>query len=512
MKLSTNFDYPRLAANQEQTVHLMISAQAPKIDWAGNRKPVTIVATIDISSSMHGPKMEYAKKSTMKLIDNLGAEDKLGIIAFDHNVETITEPVLMTPETKQRLKEQVSRLQPRGSTNFSGAMLEALKHASQNGPARVILFTDGQPTAGVTNTHQIVELLKSNLKNGTTVSCFGYGDDHDSKFLTQLADLGQGNYAYIKNPDDALVAFAKELGGLMSCYAQNLKFKIEAKEGVELVQVLSDVDVEETEKGLSITVSDLYAEEVRHILVEMKLPAHKALPRAVTVADVFLSYVNTQTTKSETASDKAQVEFKKEGPFSPEVEVQNQLALARINTATKQAATFAAQGDILRAKGVFANINLDGASAAVQGYANTAQSFYADNQSYLSNVNNISATLSASRRGRGTSTLTSAVYGSNSAMNSMEKAFTQDEDNTLKVDSAGAQGISSGAASSIGVSIGSSSTGGAGGSSTTAASLADALKNGTLTLNGGTGTVLNTTASTSSEKKKLSKKKNRAEW
>jgi Ca-activated chloride channel family protein len=509
MKLSTNFDRPIVPSNQETTVHLMISASAPKIDWEGNRKPVTLVATVDISSSMHGPKIEYAKKSMLKLIDNLGSEDRLGIIAFDHMVETITEPVLMTSDTKQRLKQQISELQPRGSTNFSGAMLEALKQASL-GSARVILFTDGQPTAGVTNPHQIVELLKSNIKKGTTVSCFGYGDDHDSKFLTQLADLGQGNYAYIKNPDDALVAFAKELGGLMSCYAQNLKFKVEPKDGIELVQVLSDVDVEETEKGLSITVADLYAEEVRHILVEMKMPAHKPLPRAVTVADVYLSYTNTQTTKPETASDKAQVQYRKDGPFNTEAEVMNQLALARVNNAQKQAATFAAQGDILRAKGVFSNLDLSGASAAVQSYANTAQSFYADQSSYLSNVNNISATLSASKRGRGTSTLTSTLYASNSAMDTMEKAFTKDDQGLA----AGAQGSSAQSSGTIGVSSGTTSIGssvnvGVGGTGS-ALNLADALKNGSITLNN--GTISSTPTSTSSEKKKLSKKKNRAEW
>lgn len=511
MKLSTKFDYSKVKSDCENTVNLLVSATAPKIDWKGNRTPVSLIAAVDISSSMAGEKLDYAKKSLMKLIDNLTSGDVLGIILFDHMIELLSEPVPMTQENKDRLKAKVTQLQHRGSTNFSGAMLEALKYANQiKGASRVIMFTDGEPTAGVTDLHQIVELLKSNLGKNTTLTTFGYGDRHDSKFLIQLADLAKGNYAYIKNPDDALVAFAKELGGLLSCYAQNLKFSVTPKEGVELVQVHSDVDVEELEKSVGITVPDLYAEETRHIVIELKLPAHKALPREVSVVEAHLSYTDAQTGKYETLSEKAKISYVKASDVqtTPDKEVANQLTLCQVNNAQKKAADLAASGNIVAAAACFDSLDLSRADISVQNYANTSKGFYANTASYNDHVHDISSSLRSMRTGRGTSTFTSQLYASNSAMDSMVESFKDGEDQNVTLQG-GAAGVNVTVGSAAGVTT--TQTGGAGGTTQSAQDFLTTFTQNALNLNAGgsTGTL---TASTEEKKKSLSKKRDRASW
>jgi hypothetical protein len=56
-------------------------------------------------------------------------------------------------------------------------------------------------------------VLEAN-RGEATVSAFGYGDDADQDLLRELSELGKGNYAHVQSPEEALTAFAHELGGL----------------------------------------------------------------------------------------------------------------------------------------------------------------------------------------------------------------------------------------------------------------------------------------------------------
>lgn len=442
MKLETKFDFDKLNYNTDNKVHCLISATAPKVKWEKERKPVNLVVLLDVSTSMMGAKLDYTKKSAMKLVDHLGSGDKLSIVTFSHVVTTLFEPTLMTQVNKDRFKAEIEKLYSSGSTNFSGALTQGLELAAMiQTDCRVIMFTDGEPTAGCTNLEQILELMKSNQKANTTVSAFGYGDKHDSAFLTRLAELGKGNYSYIKNPDDALAAFAVELGGLLSCHAQNLVFTIMPKDNIKIEQVLTDIDVEELDGGaIRISLPDIYSEETKHLVLEVKVDKQKqALPRAVTLLDVELKYESIESKKKETESAKAKVSFVKEADAQKAAnqEVLDQLALVRIGKAQKVAQASALRGDFITAQAAFMDLDLNGVSENIQGYASTSCSFVADSMSYTANKHELNASMSAAKGGRGTSTLTRRMYRNNSAQDELERAFMKDDTGTLKKDDTG---------------------------------------------------------------------------
>ena len=131
----------------------------------------------------------------------------------------------MTQARKDELKGLVGRLEPRDQTNLGGGMLAGLDHAKvaklpEGMRVRVILFTDGLANQGPATSHgELMALLEANLGQAT-LSAFGYGDDADQELLRDLSTKGKGNYAYVQGPEDALTAFARELGGLLSTYAQ----------------------------------------------------------------------------------------------------------------------------------------------------------------------------------------------------------------------------------------------------------------------------------------------------
>jgi hypothetical protein len=169
---------------------------------------------------------------------------------------------------------------------------------------------------GEATVSQDLNVLLEKLKGRATLSAFGYGEDCDQELLADLAKKGDGTYYFVKNPDDALTAFARELGGLLSRYAHNIVIDAAAFNGHEIVEVVSDVDVEEDGKKVKVTLPEILSEEERHVVFSLKLSKQsKPLPRALNVLDIKVSYDRIEdgekTSHSETI--KAKLKFVKPG-------------------------------------------------------------------------------------------------------------------------------------------------------------------------------------------------------
>jgi Ca-activated chloride channel homolog len=296
MKTTAQLTFEKVRHDEPKDAHLVVSLTAPHGDTRTARPPVCVIPVLDVSGSMEGEKLHYAKQSILKLIDHLAPGDFCGVVVFSTEVETLAPPAELTQERKDALKAALGRLGPRQNTNLGGGLLAGLDHAKvtklpEGMLVRVILFTDGRANAGpAKSAEELRRLLEANLGTAT-LSAFGYGDDADQELLRELSSIGKGNYAYVRSPEDALTAFARELGGLLSTYAQAIEVRVTPREGAELTEVVSDVDAREESGSAVIRVPDLLTDEVRHLVLGVRLaPRPVALDAPVTVADVEVSY------------------------------------------------------------------------------------------------------------------------------------------------------------------------------------------------------------------------------
>jgi Ca-activated chloride channel family protein len=356
MKIKAQLTHDKVRHDQENDIHGVVTLKAPKMDWQNKRAPVCIIPVVDISGSMTGDKLLYAKQSVLKLIDHLKPGDWCGLVAFEDRVYPIFEPREMTQTQKEALKAKVGALQTKGCTNFSGGMLQALKWAKgldlpQEVQIRTIMFTDGHANAGVATDLEGLSKLLVAKRGHSTLSAFGYGEEADQDLLAELAKQGGGNYAFVRNPEDALTAFARELGGLLSTYATNIEVKITPCNGHKITEVLSDVDVKENGKEVSIQIPNIYSEEEVHLVVALKLSEQsKALPRKMNVAEVVVSYKSLSEDgelEAHTVKDKTKVKFVKAGSEQkdPTPEVNKLVGLAELVQAQIKAEEQAKQGN-----------------------------------------------------------------------------------------------------------------------------------------------------------------------
>jgi Ca-activated chloride channel family protein len=409
MKLAAHFDISQLDHAKTNTAHLVVSLEAPSIDWIKQRPKVCIFPVIDASGSMDGDKLAYAKASVRKLIDQLSPGDFAGLGVLESKFHLRVKPQVVTPEVKDLLLREVDRIGVMGGTNFSEAIQETLKLIQRldlplNFLHRVIIFTDGQPTEGIVDQGAIKKILGDQMGR-VSVSFFGYGENAPSKysgcdhnFLTELSQIGKGNYAYVQNPDDALAAFGKELGGLLSTYASDVKLSLMPTRDHRITKVVTDIPYEEEIEGeILIDVGDLLAEEKRHLVFDVELKEQsKAFPRDTKVLDLRVSFMRVTPDGKEvdnlTSDAKVRFVRKSEAQEKPDPELDKIVALHQMVRAQLEAEEKAKQGQFKEAQelmvassNLFSSRGHENLAAATRrtGLAVGSSASYLSDQGYL---------------------------------------------------------------------------------------------------------------------------------
>ena len=92
----------------------------------------------------------------------------------------------------------------------------------------MILATDGDFNVGVSSDAEMVRLVERRREEGTflTVLGFGTGNLKDAK-MEQMADKGNGHYAYIDSYQEARKVFVQEFGGTLFTVAKDVKIQVE---------------------------------------------------------------------------------------------------------------------------------------------------------------------------------------------------------------------------------------------------------------------------------------------
>jgi len=237
--------------------------------------PSSLTFLIDVSGSMTPEnKLPLLKKAFKMLVGQLNNDDKIAIVVYA-GAAGLFLPTTYGSE-KAKILGAIEQLQAGGSTAGGEGIILAYKIAKENfiedGNNRVILATDGDFNIGITNTGELVRFLNEKKKDGIFLTVLGFGEENikDSR-LEELADKGNGHYAYIDNMLEAKKVLVDEIGATLFTIAKDVKIQVEfnpAKiKSYRLVgyenKLLNDEDFEDDKKdageiGAGHTVTALY--------------------------------------------------------------------------------------------------------------------------------------------------------------------------------------------------------------------------------------------------------------
>lgn len=438
MELQARLSHNRLNYTQDNVPHLVVSLRAPVLGWREASWPaLCIVPAIDTSGSMAGPKLQFAKESLLKLVDQLTPSAIMGLVGFGSRASVLVKPGLTSAEHKDRLREAIHRLQAQGGTDICDGMLQSLSvieslDLGARYRKRVILFTDGHANEGVTDQAAILHLLGQRLGD-MTVSAFGYGSEQgihgscDQQFLTNLAQDGRGNYAYVQNPDDALTAFGRELGGLMSTYAQDITVEIEPLQGHQVSQPITNIKVEQDALGaIEFNIPSILSEEVRNFVFDTKIL--KQDTKGQRPANVFNVKVQYQVLTSEGRMETKAVETEVQAQFVPagdeqkvsDPDLDSAIALAQVIRGQLLAEEFAKKGDYAQAVSIMRSVDTSLVDRGLLGpalFARSVGSRMGNAASYESSQGYLRSTAGAGTRAYGVSAMDSEAEAQISAVN-----------------------------------------------------------------------------------------------
>jgi Ca-activated chloride channel family protein len=175
-------------------------------------------------------RLGLVKRSLEMLVEQLHRNDTVSIVVYGSEARVVLEPT--RGSDSGRILSAIYSLQPEGATNAEagirlgyGMAMEAFK---TDGINRVILCSDGVANVGETGAEPILEEIDRHVEKGVTLTTIGFGmENYNDTLMEQLADNGNGFYAYVDDDDEARKLFIDEITGTLQTIALDAKVQVE---------------------------------------------------------------------------------------------------------------------------------------------------------------------------------------------------------------------------------------------------------------------------------------------
>ena len=195
------------------------------------RPDAALTFVIDTSGSMaDNDKLELVKASLRLLVDQLRPSDRVAIVAFSTEARIVLQPT--SGDQRDRIVGAIDDLQPQQTTNVEAGLTQGYELARESmiegGINRVILASDGVANVGNVDPGGILEDVARDAAAGIQLVSVGVGmGTYNDTLLEQLADKGDGFYAYIDTPDEAHRLFVERLVSTIDTVALDAKAQVD---------------------------------------------------------------------------------------------------------------------------------------------------------------------------------------------------------------------------------------------------------------------------------------------
>ena len=193
--------------------------------------PANLVFLVDVSGSMDRREGLPLVKSTLKLlVDQLRDQDRVSLVVYAGESRVVLKPT--SGRDKARIRHAIDQLNAGGSTAGASGIELAYQMARESfidkGINRILLATDGDFNVGVSDFDSLKQMAVDQRKSGVSLTTLGFGvDNYNEHLMEQLADAGDGNYAYIDNLLEARKVLVDQLSSTLAVVARDVKLQVE---------------------------------------------------------------------------------------------------------------------------------------------------------------------------------------------------------------------------------------------------------------------------------------------
>lgn len=208
-----------------------VAAARPAYEETDRSEKAVVVLAIDVSLSMSATdvapsRIEVAKKSAIRFVDNAPADALIGVVAFD----SAAQQIISATENRDAVRRVISRLEPGTGTAIGEAIFASLdtiaaaadEADAQDSAGTIILLSDGTTTTGRPDNEAAAAAQARGVKVNTIA--FGTPDGTvvtpdgqtvpvppDEQALQNIADIARGK-SFAATTEDALTKIYDSLG------------------------------------------------------------------------------------------------------------------------------------------------------------------------------------------------------------------------------------------------------------------------------------------------------------
>ncbi len=241
---------------------LQIGLNSPIAVDPDKRPPLDLAVVIDVSGSMRNEGKLVAVQDGLRLMVNeMRDTDRIAIVTY--NADAATRFDLDTLQgNRNDLLDIVDALEAQGATNLHDGMRRgyaALRERfAPERESRLLLLSDGQPTAGITDPETILEMSAAENSDGIGLTTIGVGTSFNIALMRDLALQSDGNFYFVEDAGAVDEVFTQELSYFTVPIARDVELSVEVGELYDFGAARGSPLWEETAEGGRLQLASVF--------------------------------------------------------------------------------------------------------------------------------------------------------------------------------------------------------------------------------------------------------------
>ena len=221
---------------EKEVVDVLFQMRADPVSQS-ERQNWNLFFCVDVSGSMQGDNLLFAKRALEKSLNNLKTGDRVTMVTFNNVAQLHFEDLEFTAN-EATIRDAFENLYASGGTNMREGLDLTYELAqalySENTTNRVILFSDGAANVGDTDIAGFENLTRIGGNEGIYLSGVGVGHYYDMERMDALTDAGKGAHVFLPNTEEVDLIFGDYFSKLVEVSADQVAIEMMLPEGLAL--------------------------------------------------------------------------------------------------------------------------------------------------------------------------------------------------------------------------------------------------------------------------------------